>query len=323
MNTITDETSAEAPIPFRGGILADHMGLGKTLSMIALIASDYDATGQSAMRPSLSSPSQVVDSVRATLIVVPRALLYTWDQQLKRHVGSTLKWLFYHGPKRSLSKEQLATNHIVLTTYQTVSSEWKRLDSSYGSLFSVYWNRIILDEAHVIRDRLTLCAQAICQLRAERRWAVSGTPIQNRLTDLSTILAFLQAYPYNDPKVFNEDISQLWKSGSEAAAADRLKKIIHCISLRRSSSTITLPKRTDEVHRLQFSRAERKEYDKIQANTLFHLNTASSVGTSAAKQFFHVLKQINSLRQICNLGLLAFSAAQVEDNSIDEFVDFG
>ncbi|KAF1982148.1 hypothetical protein K402DRAFT_424856 [Aulographum hederae CBS 113979] len=312
LNTITEEISAEMGPQFRGGILADHMGLGKTLSMIALVASDFSTLPITADNAGhLDGDHQ--NQLRSTLIVVPLPLLEVWDKQLKLHVGSSLKWLRYHGSSRVLSKAHLETHHIVLTTYHTIASEFKRLESSYGSLFTVFWNRIILDEAHIIRERTRLTAQAIFGLRARSRWAVSGTPIQNRLTDVSAIFTFLRVHPYDNPQKFNEDISQLWRDSSVSAAVDRLKNILNCISLRRSSTTISLPKRIDEVRWLHFSKEERAEYDKIEGNAMFHAKNVSTQKRSAADCFYE-LRRINALRQICNLGVLAPSITHIKEN---------
>jgi SWI/SNF-related matrix-associated actin-dependent regulator of chromatin subfamily A3 len=126
------------------------------------------------------------------------------------------------------------------------------------SLFSLCWHRIALDEgkevirgqqassllrgsAHIIQNRITTLAQANRDLEAKHRWAMTGTPIQNQLTDLASILKFLRAYPFSDPKVFELEISDPWrKSNSEGVAG--LKSLLKDVALYRPNSIIQLPK---------------------------------------------------------------------------------
>lgn len=81
-------------------------------------------------------------------------------------------------------------------------------------------------------------AQAICALNSVSRWAVTGTPILNRLSDLATLLKFIRVYPYTDPKRFDADISLPWRSGDDEEAVKRLKLLSGCLLLRRAKITI-------------------------------------------------------------------------------------
>ena len=118
-----------------GGILADSMGLGKSLSMISLLASDL---------PHKTSGSTEVVS---TLIVVPPSLLRTWEEELSRHLyPGTLHYCLYHGPKRSADMVSMLAHDVVITTYDVVATEWKSVDKGPRPLFLVNWRRIVLDE---------------------------------------------------------------------------------------------------------------------------------------------------------------------------------
>src|SRR5436190_22666645 len=105
------------------------------------------------------------------------------------------------------------------------------------------------------RDRATSNAKAVCALHAICRWAITGTPIQNRLTDLSSLVQFLQVYPFSDPKFFDAHISQPWRLHFDRKAILRLKTLVKFITLRRSKDRVDLPTRTDEIHYLDFNEA--------------------------------------------------------------------
>lgn len=130
-------------------------------------------------------------------------------------------------------------------------------------------------------------------------------PFQNRLDDLSTLLKFIQAYPYHDPKQFKADFSAPWKSGDDQQAVTRLKYLSASLLLRRAKSTISLPPRRDLQCPVEFSVDEREAYRKIHERTIKRIDEALQSGSDTSKSFAYVnaLQQIESLRLTCNLGL--------------------
>ncbi|PSN67187.1 hypothetical protein BS50DRAFT_573926 [Corynespora cassiicola Philippines] len=305
INRITGTYQFDAPPQFRGGIIADPMGLGKTLTMIALTATDLESHRDVAQYNMYDD--DVKQPVPATLIIVPQPLLGTWEEQLSSHTayGSVVACR-HHGKTRLNSIAQISATNIVLTTYHTISADWKTSRSSDRHvIFSVQWRRIILDEAHLIRNLKTRMARAICELEAECRWAVTGTPIQNHLSDLTALLKFIRAHPYDDPKQFDLDISKMWKSGDDEEAVKRLKRLASCLVLRRAKKTIDLPARRDTECPVDFSKAERKLYNDIREQTIAKIDDAllshSEMAMSGA--YVNFLQQIESMRLVCNLGL--------------------
>ncbi|KAL7958743.1 SNF2 family N-terminal domain-containing protein [Trichoderma compactum] len=304
VNRVSDAVQTESPQQFYGGIIADPMGLGKTLSMISLVASDLLVDRND---PSSITGANAEESSGRTLIVVPPPLLDSWEEQLKQHVfPNSIPWRRHHGKSRLTNDSDLEESLVVLTTYHTISSEWKgSSDQQPSFLFNTRWRRIILDEAHFIRNSDSRMARAICSINSVSRWAVTGTPIQNRLGDLTALLKFLQVYPYSEEHKFNADISHLWKIGKIDEAVKRLKRLAGCILLRRPKTVIQLPPRHDFQHFVELAQAERDLYQAFKMHTLSHLEQALSANGKFKKthSYANMLQRIEAMRMVCNLGL--------------------
>lgn len=149
----TNFAVAHAPGLASGGILADDMGLGKTLQIISLICNGGPGT---------------------TLIVAPVGVMTNWSDQIQRHVFAehAPNVLIYHGPSRQAAAKSLKDYRVVITSYGTLSSE-----ANGGPLFDLNYRRVVLDEAHTIRNAKTKVALAACKLKAQSRWALTGTPM--------------------------------------------------------------------------------------------------------------------------------------------------
>ncbi|KAE9982043.1 hypothetical protein EG327_005975 [Venturia inaequalis] len=291
INNITGSHHAEEPPQCHGGILADPMGLGKTLSIVSLI---------------LATRLHFQDSGKPapTLVILPVSLLNTWEEELSQHVlPGIIKWTRCHGSSRPSTVSALDSYDIVFTTYHTVASEWrKNYKKGTSSLFSTHWQRVVLDEAHWIRNCHTQMAKAVFSLNSVSRWAVTGTPLQNSLSDFSSLLQFIRAAPYSDGESFDADITRVWKSGNVEEATKRLKRLLCCVLLRRAKSTIKLPPRHDTVCPLDFSKEERFAYDEAKGEALKVVDEALMSGPSAPKNYVNALQRINNLRTLCNMG---------------------
>lgn len=163
----------------RGGIMADEMGLGKTIQMLGLMVCNFQ---------------------RQTLIVLPKALLDQWVSAIKKTLGH--KPLVYHhvSKKNKLSvDEKLKTSPIVLTTYGMIALSKKK--KVLSALHKIAWNRLIFDEAHHLRNSSTSEYAGAMELKTQITWLVTGTPIQNKVKDLYSLMDILKvpaAYYQNE-----------------------------------------------------------------------------------------------------------------------------
>ncbi|KAI1499348.1 SNF2 family N-terminal domain-containing protein [Biscogniauxia marginata] len=299
VNNIDGSLHHLPPPEFRGGVLADNMGAGKSLSMISLMANDKLPAIES--RTYLSSLG-AQQYTKSTLLVMPPTLLQNWKSELSKHLrAGAFSWRCHHGPTKIKTLEDLLDLDIVLISYNTLKAEWKRQGSSQDTvIFSHHWHRLILDEGHYIKHHSAMTTQAALALKADCRWVVTGTPIQNSLSEIQSLLCFIQVFPYSDKDVFNEHIVDFW--GSEGNKGfDRLKRLLKFIMLRRCGDHIKLPRRTDLKLHLQFNDAELCEYRKAKDKTLSYIEDALDASISKGT-YYNALQKIETLRQICNLG---------------------
>ncbi|CAK7201263.1 hypothetical protein SEUCBS139899_003966 [Sporothrix eucalyptigena] len=330
-NVITGQADSHAPSETLGGILADMMGLGKTLSILSLVASSGDDAakwhGRQPMQPkaperkkkpgapqNFDAPTpQSLDLTRlkrngrGTLLVCPLSTVTNWEEQIKQHLApDSLKYHIYHGQNRIKDITKLCEFDLVITTYGSISSELtarSRGKAGQYPLEEIGWFRVVLDEAHMIREPSTLQFKAICRLQASRRWAVTGTPVQNRLEDLGSLLAFLRLKPFDDRSKFNQYIINPFRA-CDPNILTQLRVLVDTITLRRLKDKIDLPPRKDVIVRLEFSADERRLYDFYSRNAKDRLKalTGHQERLLGGKVYMHILQAILRLRLICAHG---------------------
>ncbi|KAK8031327.1 hypothetical protein PG990_001061 [Apiospora arundinis] len=299
---IDGSTQYEPPPEFRGGILADTMGFGKSLSMIALIMHDKTNRHEEKKEDVASSLYGAVRT-RATLIVVPSSLLDSWEGELSRHTRhGSLTWGRHDGRRKLTSVEQLEQLDIVLVSYPTILSGSKNMEKN-SIIFSVVWHRLILDEAHAIKNPSAATTEAVIALKAERRWAVTASPVQNRLSELQSLLQFLRVNPYCEKRVFQQHVSDLWATGEESKAIERLKRLLNSLMLRRSGKQVMLPERTDLKMTLKLSAVELENYRAVQGQAVAQIDDLLTFTDTRRKSYMNALQKINDLRSICNHGV--------------------
>jgi len=258
-----------------------------------------ETTASSAMDTSETTASSATSLPSGgTLVVCPASLVHQWAKEVEKRCSSKLKLktLVYHGPNRESRAKKIAKHDFVFTTYAIMSSEgklpgdgekkaWhekKTSESPVGDaemdaeafsptspLFQIAWDRLVLDEAHTIKNHKAQIAMSACRLRAKCRWVLTGTPIQNKLLDMYSLLRFLRVSPFDEFK--------LWKAQVEKArnGKDRLNVLMQTLLLRRTKADVgidgkpivNLPEKLVETHLIDLSEDEWRVYDKVFAQS--------------------------------------------------------
>ena len=272
------------------------MGLGKTVQAIALMLKNPRPAKDAKLGPNEKPLSEEVSS--CTLVVAPLALIKQWESEIKAKVAlsHSLRVLVHHGPNRTKSARELKRYDVVITTYQTVMSEHAprakgddgpaSSDSGSGSgCHGVHWYRIILDEAHSIKNRNAKSSQACYALRSQYRWCLTGTPMQNNLDELQSLIRFLRIKPYDSLQNWREQIIEPMKRRRGGLAMRRLQLFLRAIMKRRTKDVLkqegaltfggkaavekgkearfNIVERKVEQITVDFSTAERKFYDRL------------------------------------------------------------
>ncbi|TVY92442.1 putative ATP-dependent helicase [Lachnellula willkommii] len=233
-------TGKKGRVP-KGGILADDMGLGKTLQSIALILNNPKPTDEDVIAKR-KLPSGVE---KCTLVVAPLALIRQWEAEIKDKVASShsLRVIVHHGPQRTKRFQDLKKYDVVITTYQIMVSEFGNSSDSDNGIkvgcFGLHWYRVILDEAHTIKNRNAKATQACYALRSEYRWCLTGTPMQNNLEELQSLIKFLRIKPYDDLREFKDQIDRPLKNGRGDVAIKRLRAFLKIFMKRRTKDILT------------------------------------------------------------------------------------
>mmetsp|Transcript_21360 Transcript_21360/g.34784 ORF Transcript_21360/g.34784 Transcript_21360/m.34784 type:complete len:711 (+) Transcript_21360:1150-3282(+) len=356
LNALTNASYPSRPHPVCGGILADQMGLGKTLQMISLIIhhppggvsynavsdqpsaddvmtneidrihslkvaelknelreANLSTTGKKAALVDrlckfvkLKASSPKTQSPRGTLVIAPKGLLHTWANQIESHVANgVLKVYIYHGSTRNFDIGFLEQFDVVLTTYGTISSEFTESTdtikrSRQSGPLNMKWWRVILDEAHIVRNRNTKSFKAVCALAAENRWAVTGTPFCNSLDDFQALLSFLKVSPVDKYALYKRAIGRPILEGSHNALR-WLRVFIHTYCLKRNKETaLQLPPMEIELQKLPISGHQKEVYDTLMGAAQCLFQSASSVSQELVmKNYMMILECITRIRQAC------------------------
>lgn len=306
---ISGVTSLEEPPQVLGGLLADVMGLGKTLSILSLVCSSLPqslewARAEVQDKSLLTNPS--ARNAKTTLLVSPLSAVNNWVGQMEEHLQqAALSYYLFHGPTRTEDPSELAKYDLVITTYSTVLSDLSGKSSKRGvsPLTQLNFFRIVLDEAHAIREQTAAQTQAILNLDAQRRWSVTGTPIQNRLEDLGSVARFLRLHPYTEKGRFAAHIIAPFKCENPNAITT-LRVFIDSFTLRRVKDRIDLPPRIDQTVLLTFSDNEKAlhEFFRKESNVMMNVIAGQAKDKMSGNMYHLVLKAMMILRQISAHG---------------------
>lgn len=251
---------------------------------------------------SLITESADDSSARTTLILCPLSVISNWLDQFEQHVRADVKLnvYLYYGAERNRSKAFLSSQDVVITTYNVLSADFGNKSPLHG----IHWLRVVLDEGHVIRNPQAQMSKAVLDLKAHRRWILSGTPIQNSVKDLWMLLAFLRLKPFDAREWWNRVIQRPVTQG-DRAGLQNLQTLVKCITLRRTKGTevngrplVAMPEKTVCVEQVELSQSEREEYELARNEGRNIIGRYLTEGT-VLKNYADVLAILMRLRQHC------------------------
>lgn len=313
---------------FKGGILADEMGMGKTIQTIAML---------------LEEPRK-----KPNLVVAPTVALVQWKREIETHTNCALKVLLYHGANRSTDIDHLKEYDVVLSTYSILEIAFRRQEYGFkregnlvkerSILHRIPWHRIILDEAHNIKDRSNNTARSVFNLQSEYKWSLSGTPLQNRVGELYSLIRFMQADPFgyyycktcpcksltwkfSDKRTCdhcghkpmdhvcwwnNEILKPIQRYGTRGTgllAFKKLRKLLDKMMLRRTklerADDLGLPPRTVVVRRDLFNEEEEDMYQSLYSDSARKFSTYVEHGT-VLNNYANIFELLMKMRQCSN-----------------------
>jgi superfamily II DNA or RNA helicase len=259
-----------------GGILADDMGLGKTIQVIALLLHRQE-----------QSPSHGP----ATLLVCPTSLLGNWERELAKF-GPSLPVFVHHGNNRDRLPAHFKGHTIVLTTYGVV----RREEEAFSKPF---WGMVVVDEAQAIKNPTSAQAKAIRRLRGSFRLALTGTPIENRLTELWSILAAVLPGYLGSESQFKEHFATPIEKYRDPDAAQELRQRIGPFILRRLKSDRAIIQDLPEKQEMKVFTTLSREQAELYQYRIEKMDEELDAATGIERRG-RILALLTHLKQICN-----------------------
>lgn len=261
-----------------GGILADDMGLGKTVQAIAyLVAVKENYEG---------------DAPRRSLIICPASLVYNWESEIHRFAPRLTVETVVGGAGSRKEKIRKSRVDILLTSYDLLKRD---VEAYQEALFDT----VFVDEAQNIKNHGTQTAKAVKALGCARRFALTGTPIENSLSELWSIFDFLMPGFLGGYKHFKEKYEQPVAARQDEVAAERLRRMIRPFILRRLKKEVLkeLPDKLEEVVYSRMETAQREIYEARVQKLLDSLSRQSQEEYRVGK--LQILAELTHLRQLC------------------------
>jgi DNA repair protein RAD16 len=317
---------------WKGGLLGDEMGMGKTIQAVSLIMSDFPAK-------------------EPTLVVVPPVALMQWQAEINSYTGGKLKVLVYHNtnPKvKNMRVKELKSFNVIMVSYAGLEGMYRKENKGWNRndgivkedsvLHAIKFHRLILDEAHSIKQRTTSVARACFALKANYKWCLSGTPVQNRIGEFFSLLRFLDVVPFacyfcksckckelhwsqnenkmcthcnhsgfNHVSVFNQEILNPITQNEDPQlrrdALDKLRLITDRIMLRRikrdQTASMELPPKEVIIHNEFFGEIERDFSQSVMGNSQRKFDTYVSRGVML-NNYANIFGLIMQMRQVAN-----------------------
>ncbi len=284
-----------------GGCLADDMGLGKTLQAIAVLTRLHEKKGTK------------------SLVVMPKSLVYNWESEIKKF-SPKLKVGIYYGNFRN--RDIIKKNSVILTTYGTIRNDIETIKE-------YFFDAVILDESQNIKNVNAQTTKAIMLLNTRHRIALSGTPIENNLSELYSLFRFLNPSMFGTLEEFNNYYAIPIQRENDREAIEELKKKVYPFILRRIKKEVLkdLPDKIEKTMYIEMNPEQKKLYDE-RRNYYYKMVHSQIKENGIGKTQFFILQALNELRQITScpeaksVGVTS-SKREVLINNIVEAVENG
>lgn len=261
-----------------GAVLADDMGLGKTLQLLTLLAVEHDRN----------------EAIGPTLVIVPTSVVGNWAREATKFVPS-LKVLVQHGAHR-LKDAQLveaANSHdLVITSYGTVARD-------FNTLSAVDWDRVVLDEAQAIKNSTTRSSKAVRAIPARQRIALTGTPVENRLSEMRSILDFCNPGVLGSANFFRNHFAKAIERENDEVMAERLRLLTAPFIMRRLKTDPTiiddLPEKSEQIITVNMTPEQASLYKALVDDVQKRLEETHGITRRGL-----VLSSLTRIKQICN-----------------------
>ena len=254
-----------------GGCLADDMGLGKTLQAISVLTRLHEKKGTK------------------SLVIMPKSLIYNWESEIKKF-SPKLKVGIYYGNLRN--RDIIKKSGVILTTYGTIRNDIEII-RDYD--FDV----VILDESQNIKNVNAQTTKAIMLLNAKHRIALSGTPIENNLSELYSLFRFLNPSMFGTMEEFNNFYAIPIQKENDQEAIEELKKKVYPFILRRIKKEVLkdLPDKIEKTMYIEMNLEQKKLYEE-RRNYYYNMVHSQIKENGIGKTQFFILQALNELRQI-------------------------
>jgi SNF2 family DNA or RNA helicase len=280
-----------------GACLADDMGLGKTIQLIALLQHEREHQ-VTAIQPMPTTPTMIPGEgparIGPTLLVAPMSVVGNWHRELTRFAPELVCHV-HHGLERPTGEhfERIALgSDIVITTYALVTRDKE-------TLARVHWRRVVLDEAQHIKNPPTKQTAAIRSLRCSHRIALTGTPVENRLSELWSIMEFCSPGYLGSQAEFRRRFAVPIERHRDKRQAERLRSLVRPFILRRLKTDPTvitdLPPLVESRQHVPLTVEQAQLYDSVVNDMLQRVDLAEGIRRRGL-----VLSALVKLKQICN-----------------------
>lgn len=259
-----------------GGILADDMGLGKTIEVLALLLHRQNQS------PTFGPP---------TLLVCPTSLLGNWEREIAKFAPS-VPFFVHHGNNRDVLPQHFKPHTIILTTYGVI----RREEEIFGARS---WGMVVVDEAQAIKNAGSAQAKAVRKLKAPFKLALTGTPIENRLLELWSILAFALPGYLGNEGLFRERFATPIEKYRDPDAAMELRQRVGPFILRRLKTDRTIIQDLPEKNEMKVYTQLTKEQALLYQARVEQMDKDLAAATSIERRG-RILALLTHLKQICN-----------------------